>query len=349
MKRIISLLIAAFVLAFAFAGCADSGNESSLPAASSPAESSSANESSADAAEKTVVRLAGMKGPTSIGLVGLLEENANGKTQNDYVFSLHGAATEIVPLLTKGELDIAAVPANLASTLYNNTDGAVKLLAVNNLGVVYIVAKNENIASVADLRGKTIYATGKGSTPEIALRHILSGNGIDPDKDVTVEYRDEASAILPELVNNESAIAMLPQPYVTVAASQVEGLETVIDLNAEWEKLNPDCGLVTGVIVVRSEFAEANPDAVKAFLSEYKNSVEVVLNDVPAAAQLVAKHGIFEKAAVMEKAIPKCNITYIAGEDMKTPVNKYLGVSYEQNPKSVGGKLPEDDFFYIAE
>ena len=155
--------------------------------------------------------------------------------------------------------------------------------------------------------------------------------------------------MLPELVKNESAIAMLPQPYVTVASAQVEGLETVIDLNAEWEKLNPDCGLVTGVIVVRKEFAEKNPEAVKAFLKEYKASVDFVLGDVPAAAQLVAKHGIFEKAAVMEKAIPKCNITYIAGEDMKAPVNKYLGVSYEQNPKSIGGKLPEDDFFYIAE
>ncbi|MBQ9848175.1 MAG: ABC transporter substrate-binding protein [Clostridia bacterium] len=348
MKKALALILAAFMLAFALVGCVDNGGESSAPA-SSTSSSNAETESKSDIAEIPVVRLAGMKGPTSIGLVGLLEEDSKDNTQNDYEFSLHGAATEIVPLLTKGELDIAAVPANLASTLYNNTNGAIKLLAVNNLGVVYIVAKNESISSVEDLRGKTIYATGKGSTPEIALRHILSGNGIDPDKDVTIEYRDEASAVLPELVKNESAIAMLPQPYVTVASAQVEGLETVIDLNAEWEKLNPDCGLVTGVIVVRKEFAEKNPEAVKAFLKEYKASVDFVLGDVPAAAQLVAKHGIFEKAAVMEKAIPKCNITYIAGEDMKAPVNKYLGVSYEQNPKSIGGKLPEDDFFYIAE
>ncbi len=336
MKKIISLLLCFVLMLVPLASCETSGNDNSNASNASAAET-----------EKVTVRLAGMKGPTSIGLVGLLEENEKETTKNKYEFSLHGAATEIVPKLTKGELDIAAVPANLASTLYNNTEGKVQLLAVNNLGVVYIVAKNENIESVADLKGKTIFATGKGSTPEIALRHILSGNGIDPDKDVTIEFRDEASAVLPELVKNDSAVAMLPQPYVTVASAQVEGLKTVIDLNAEWEKLNPDCGLVTGVIVVRKEFADNNPDAVKAFLDEYKASVNTVLNDVPGAAQLVAKHGIFEKAAVMEKAIPKCNITYIAGEDMKAPVSKYLGVSYEQNPKSIGGKLPDDGFYYI--
>lgn len=328
MKKIVSLLLALLIFALPLAACNNPEEES-------------------DSSEKTVVRLAGMKGPTSIGLVGLLEENEKETTKNDYEFSLHGAASEIVPKLTKGELDIAAVPANLASTLYNNTNGAIKLLAVNNLGVVYIVAKNEEISSVADLNGKTIFATGKGSTPEIALRHVLEGNGIDPDNDVTIEYRDEASAILPELQKNESAIALLPQPYVTVAGSKVEGLKTVLDLNEEWEKLNPDCGLVTGVIVVRTAFAEENPEAVKAFLDEYKFSVETVLDDVPNAAQLVAKHGIFDNAAVIEKAIPKCNLTFISGEDMKTPVSKYLGVSYEQNPKSIGGKLPEDDFYYI--
>jgi NitT/TauT family transport system substrate-binding protein len=329
MKRIVSILLAFLMLLFPLASCEREvdGEQSDT--------------------EKTVVRLAGMKGPTSIGLVGLLEEDEQETTKNDYEFSLHGSASEIVPKLTKGELDIAAVPANLASTLYNNTEGEIKLLAVNNLGVVYIVAKNEEITSVADLKGKTIFATGKGSTPEIALNYILSQNGIDPDNDVTVEYRDEASAILPELQKNESAIALLPQPYVTVAASKVEGLKTVLDLNEEWEKLNPDCGRVTGVIVVRKQFAEENPEAVKAFLDEYKASVETVLNDVPNAAALVAEHGIFDNAKVIEKAIPKCNLTFISGEDMKAPVSKYLGVSYEQNPKSIGGKLPEDDFYFI--
>ncbi len=333
MKRIVSILLALLILVLPLAAC-----ETAPDGEQSQSESTG---------EKAVVRLAGMKGPTSIGLVGLLEENEKETTKNDYEFSLHGAASEIVPKLTKGELDIAAVPANLASTLYNNTNGEIKLLAVNNLGVVYIVAKNEEISSVSDLKGKTVFATGKGSTPEIALRYILSQNGIDPDADVTIEYRDEASAVLPELQKNESAIALLPQPYVTVACSKVEGLSVVLDLNEEWEKLNPDCGLVTGVIVVRKAFADENPEAVKDFLSEYKASVETVLNDVPNAAQLVQKHGIFDNAAVIEKAIPKCNLTFISGEDMKEPVNKYLGVSYEQNPKSVGGKLPEDDFYFI--
>ena len=328
MKKIISLLLVILITLLPLAAC------------------ERAVEEEFDA-ERVVVRLAGMKGPTSIGMVGLLDDNEKGSTKNDYKFSLHGAASEIVPMLIKGELDIAAVPANLAATLYNSTQGEVQLLAVNNLGVVYIVAKNEDIKSVADLKGKTIFATGKGSTPEIALRHILSANGIDHDSDVTVEYRDEASAILPELQKNESAIAMLPQPYVTVACSKVEGLKTVLDLNKEWESVNPDCGLVTGVIVVRKSFATENPQAVKDFMTEYENSVKTVLNDNKNASELVVKHGIFDNQAVIEKAIPKCNLTFISGEDMKNPVNKYLGVSYEQNPKSIGGSIPDDDFYYV--
>lgn len=338
MKRFIALFLTAILTLFAFVGCTQSNDDSG-------ADSSDAS-SAADT--KTVVRIAGMKGPTSIGLVGLLDADEKGESKNDYEFTLAGAADEITPKLIKGELDIAAVPANLASVLYNNTEGKVQLLAVNNLGVLYIVAKGESVSSVEELRGKTIYATGKGTTPEYTLRYILSENGIDPDADVTIEYKSEATEVVAAISQSENAIAMLPQPYVTVAKNKVEGLEIVLDLNEEWKKLDPDGAIVTGVIVVRKEFADANPEAVKAFLDEYKTSLNGVNADPAKGAELVVKFGIFENQAVIEKAIPACNLYYLAGDDMKTPVNNYLGVLYEQNNKSVGGKLPDEGFFYIA-
>lgn len=349
MKRLIALFLSAIMLVLAFIACAETGNTSSSTSDASSATSSAVSgDDSSKTDEKTVIRIAGMKGPTSIGLVGVMEDDDKGVAGNEYEFTVAGAADEITPLLIKGELDIAAVPANLASVLYNNTKGEIQLLAVNTLGVLYIVSKGEDIASLDDLKGKTILATGKGTTPEYTLRYILTENGIDPDKDVTLDFKSEATEVVAAMAQAETAVAMLPQPYVTVAKGKVEGLETVIDLNEEWEKINKDSGIVTGVLVVRKSFAEANPEAIKTFLGEYQVSVATVNSKVSEAAVLVEKFGIFA-ANVAEKAIPQCNITYISGEAMKSPVNTYLGVLYAQNAKSVGGKLPEDDFFYIAD
>ena len=330
MKRFIALFLILAMTLVALVGCTEAKDESSNDASDGG---------------KTTIRVAGMKGPTSIGLVGLLDADEKGEAKNDYEFTLAGTADEITPKLIKGELDIAAVPANLASVLYNNTEGKIQILAVNNLGVLYILAKGEAVESVEDLRGKTIYATGKGTTPEYTLNYILSQNGIDPATDVTIEYKSEATEVVAAISNEENAIAMLPQPYVTVAMNKVEGLEIVIDLNEEWKKINPDGAIVTGVIVVRREFAEANPDAIKAFLDEYKASIELVNGSAAVGAELVTKFGIFDNQAVIEKAIPYCNLYYMAGDDMVKPVNDYLGVLYEQNNKSVGGKLPDDGFF----
>lgn len=346
MKRFIALFLSALMLLFVFSACGNDAEEVSTPEAESKVVDNSVEESKTDL--KTVIRIAGMKGPTSIGLVGVMENNGQDPNGNEYEFTLAGAADEITPKLIKGDLDIAAVPANLASVLYNKTEGKIKLLAVNNLGVLYIVSKGESVDSLESLRGKTILATGKGTTPEYTLRYILSKNGIDPDNDVTLDFKSEATEVVAAMSKSETAIAMLPQPYVTVASNKIEGLETVIDLNEEWGKLNDGDGIVTGVIVVRSEFAEENPELIKKFLEEYKSSIDGVNKDAAATAKLVVKHGIFENEAVIEKAIPYCNITYIAGEAMKTPVGNYLGVLYEQNSQSVGGKLPEDDFYYIA-
>jgi len=295
--------------------------------------------------EKTNIKIAGLKGPTSMGLVKIMEDNENGSAANNYEFTIAGSADEITPKLTQGSLDIAAVPANLASVLYNNTDGAIEIIAINTLGVIYIVDKNEGITSLEDLKGRTIYATGKGSTPEYALRYILEENGIDPDNDVTIEWKTEPTEVVSTLAVEESGVAMLPQPYVTVAQTQIDGLEIAIDLNKEWDNLQNDSLFITGVLVARKDFVEENQEAISAFLKEYQASTEYTNNNIEDAAALIEKFDIVS-AAVAQKAIPYCNITFISGEEMKTAMNGYLEVLYEQNPASVGGTLPADDFYY---
>lgn len=350
MKKLIILILAAVMLLSLVSCDPKTQNDSSAPAAESSGSAESAEESKEASvpAEKTDIRVAGLKGPTSIGMVKLMRDAEDGNAANNYEFTVAGSADEVTPKLIKGEFDIAAIPANLAAVLYNNTEGKIRIIAINTLGVLYIVEKGGEVAKLEDLKGKTIYATGKGSTPEYTLRHILEKNGIDPDKDVTIDFKSEPSEVVPLLKKAEKAVAMLPQPYVTVASANVEGLNTVIDLNAEWGKVESDTGIITGVTVVRKAFADEHPEAVKEFLKEYGASVEYVNANVEDAAALVEKYGIVA-AAVAKKAIPQCNITFISGNEMKTPLSVYLGVLYEANAKSVGGKLPGDDICLVLE
>ena len=303
----------------------------------------------ANAEEKAAIRLGGLKGPTSMGMVKLLDDAENGLTKNSYEFTMAGSADELTPKILKGELDILAVPANLGAILSKNSGGAVQMLAVNTLGVIYIVEKGgETVQTIEDLRGKTVYATGKGSTPEYALTYLLSQHGLDVSTDVTVEWKSEPTEVVAQMATEEASVAMLPQPFVTVAAGQLENLRIALDLTKEWEALDNGSQFVTAGLIIRKEFAEANPDAVKTFLEEYAASTTYA-NEAPAeAAQLIEKYGIV-KAAVAEKAIPYCNIVCIAGEDMKQMVSGYFEVLFAQNPKAVGGELPGDDFYLIYE
>jgi len=335
MKKFLSVIMSAVLLCGALTAC------SSAPAA----EAEPTPEPAPEVVEGIDINIAGMSGPTSMGLVSMLDKASKGETVNNYNFTLAGAADEITPLLVKGELDIAAVPANLASVLFNNTEGKIQILAVNNLGVLYVVEQGETIKSFADLKGKTIYSTGKGTTPEYALNYLLTQNGVDPAADVTIEWKSEATEIVAVLKQNPDAIAVLPQPFVTVAQTQVEGLNVALSFNDEWNALGNGSSLVTGVIVARKAFVEENPAQVSAFLDEFKASTEFINTNVSEGAALVEAIGIV-KAAVAAKAIPNCNIQVMGGAEMKTVVSGYLQTLFDQNPKAVGGAMPTDEFYY---
>lgn len=344
MKRMMSLGLS-LALAISLAACSGSVSEA-VSSASATAEPTAAPEAEAPV---TTFRIAGLKGPTTMGMVKLMSDAEAGETHQDYQVTMYGAADEVVPLLVKGDIDLAAIPANLAANLYNQTEGKVQVAAINTLGVLYVVTTGDDVKSVEDLKGKTVYSTGKGTTPEYVLNYILKENGIDPEKDLTVEYKSEATEVAAALQTaDEGAIAVLPQPYVTAAQSQIEGLNVALNLTEEWNKVSTDSDLVTGVLVASTEFIEQNEAAFEEFLKDYQASIEWVNSNTADAAELVANYGIVAKAPLAQKALPACNITYVDGAEMKTKLSGYLQVLFDQNPKAVGGAMPGDDFYYGA-
>lgn len=358
MKKILALLLA-LALVFTLVACGNDANPDSNVDNDNVADNDAVvdeNNDTPDDASDTVndevsvepvtVNIASLKGPTTMGIVKLMSDSDAGNTVNNYVTSIYGAADEIVPLVVQGKVDIANVPANLAAVLYKKTEGAISVIDINTLGVLYVVETGETISSVADLAGKTIYSTGKGTTPEYVLNYILRSNGIDPENDVTIEFKSEATEVAAMLEGATDAVAVLPQPYVTVAMTKNDTIRIALDLSAEWESLD-GTKQVTGVTIVRNEFLEANPDAVAQFLADYKASVEYVNANTDEAAALVGGYDIVAEG-VAKKALPFCNIVCLTGEEMKTNLSNYLNVLFESDATAVGGQLPDDSFYYVG-
>ena len=299
---------------------------------------------------ETKIRVGALKGPTAMGMVFLMENHEKGITSPlTYDFTIRGAIDEVTTALLKGDLDVAAVPANLASILYHNTNGQIQVLTINTLGVLYLVEKGNTITSIRDLKGKTIYSSGKGATPEYSLKYLLEANGLDPEKDVTIEYKSEHTECVSALSAKDGAVALLPQPFVTTAQMNDNSIRIAIDLNKAWNDTQKDTenksALLTGVLVARKDFIRENQDALDLFLEQYEASVDQVNTKTKDAAALIEKYGII-KAAVAEKALPYCCITYIDGEEMQRKLEGYLQILYGQNPTAVGNALPEDEFYY---
>ena len=379
MKKSVSAIMAALMAAsVVLAGCG-SGNTGATAAetaagttAGAAAETSAAETSAAETLPETTppgteaekvpatltgdtgdncqagVRVGSLKGPTSMGLVYLMDKAQKGETENHYEFTMTGAADELVGKIASGDLDIALIPANVASVLYTKTQKNVTVLDINTLGVLYVVASDDSIASVADLKGKTVYMTGKGTTPEYVMNYLLKENGLAAG-DVDLQFKSEATEVASLLKENPEAIGVLPQPFATAACVQNEALKPVVDLTEAWNALNQDSGsmLVTGVTIVRSDFLRENRSPIQMFLEDHRESAQYAVDHVDETAELVAAAGIVEKAPIAKKALPYCNIVCMTGQEMKDALSGYLNVLYEQDAKSVGGQLPGDDFYYM--
>lgn len=286
--------------------------------------------------------IAALKGPTAMGLAKMMRDHEN---DDAYAFTIAASADAVTPALLKGEIDIACIPANLAAVLYNKTGGEIQVLAINTLGVLYIVENGGAVQSIDDLRGQTIVAAGKGSTPEYALRYLLRENGIDPDRDIAIDWKSEHAECVAALAAGQATIALLPQPFVTVAQSKIENLRMAIDLNEVWNALDNGSALITGVIVARRQAVEENPEAARAFLREYVESVAWTNENAADAAAIIGEYGIVD-APIAERALPHCNIVCITGAELTEKLRGYLQVLYNADPAAIGGAIPDDDFYF---
>lgn len=316
MKRIIAIITAAVMLfsLAAFAACSKKQDD-------------------------TEIRIAALKGPTGMGMVKLADK----QNYPNYTVSIEASPDALNPRIISGEVDVAAVPVNLASVLYNKLDGDISVLAVSTLGVLYVVEAGSEVNSVADLAGKTVYATGQGATPEYILNYLLDKNGVAGS--VEVNYVGEHAALATMLADGSAEIGMLPEPNVTSTLAGNDNLRIALNLTEEWNKV---CSteLVQGVVIARKSFVNEHPEAIEQFLREYEKSSAFVNENIDEAAKLIVDAGILGNVEIAKKAIPNCNISFSKGEAMHKAVEGMLTVLFEANPKSIGGKLPDKDFYY---
>ena len=298
-------------------------------------------------AEPASIRIGSLKGPTTLGILDLMDRAQKGETYDSYEFHMATGADELLPLMVQEDLDIVLVPANVAAVLYQRTQGQVVAVDINTLGVLYVVTGSPEISSVTDLAGKTIYLTGMGTTPEVSLRYVLKQNGLS-ESDYTLEFKSEATEVAAVLAENQEGIGLLPQPFVTAALLQNSSLRIALDLNDEWNKVQGEDGssMVTGVTLVRRGFLEEYPRAVERFLDEHAVSVEAINADPDNGAVLAVTAQIVANESIARQAIPNCNIVCITGQEMRTALSGYLKVLADFEPAMIGGQVPEDDFYY---
>ena len=338
-KRTFGLMAAAVAL-FAFAaGCTDAGQGATQEVTE---ETSEEIDDAGEVAAEGQIRVGSLKGPTTMGLVNLMKDSENGESLGNYSFTMETDASVLMASMISGDIDIALVPANMASIMYNKTEGQVSVIDINTLGVLECVTGNPDVSSIEDLAGQTIVTTGQGTTPEYVMEYLLSEYGVEG---YTLDFKSEATEVAAALQADSNTVAVLPQPFATVACAQNEAVASVFTLTDAWEGLGNGSKLLTGVTVVRNDYLNNNTEAVELFLSEHKASAEAAVSNVEGTSQLIAEYGIIEKAPVAAKALPKCNIVCITGEDMKAYLSGYLQVLYDADPASVGGALPDDSFY----
>ena len=364
MKRLAKIMICVClcaVLLGALAGCEKSVKEDTSSEEAQIQTETNASKDAAVSGDETTktgtaepqedpikLRIGSLKGPTTMGLLFLMEANSAGTSKNQYSFEMATAADEILSLMAKGLLDIALVPANVAATYYQKTKGSVAVIDVNTLGVLYLVSSDDSVKGLGDLKGRTIYLTGKGTTPDYVLQYLLQGAGYG-EGDVKLEYKSEATEVAAILAQTEGALGFLPQPFVTAAMMQNDKLGIVLSANDAWMETQGEnaSGLVTGVTIVRKEILEKYPHAVASFLEEHAASAAAINEDPTEGANYCLKEGIVAKEAIAIKAIPYCNVTCLTGEEMKQALQSYLEILCQFNSATVGGKLPEEDFYYL--
>ena len=320
MKKFLSLLL---VLVFSFGlltSCITEDNSNSENS-NSFSNQSNLDNNITDVENKTKVKVSVLNGTTGFGMAYLMSINEEGTAANDYEFKVETDASNIVSGLIAGDIDMAALPTNAAANVYNKSNGNVQIIAINTLGVLYLLEKGNQISSIDDLKNtdKKIYVPAQN--PRYITEYILTSNGISADRIDSVTYSTPAS-LQAAVVSGQVDLAVLPQPVVTAAITGATkagfSYTTALDLTSEWNKIPGSEKLVQGCMVVRKEFAIKNNNAVIAFLDEYEDSINYLNENPKNASDLIVKYNIFANATIAEKAVPLCNVTFMKGQEMKS-------------------------------
>lgn len=350
LKKQLSLLLCGALMVSALAGCGNGGSSSSASGSDSTSGSQSASTSAGDTSQSEAYVLPDfmvLSGPTGVGAAKLMADNEAAESYDKVAASSTVEADNqaVSSALINGDVDIAAVATNVAANLYNQSEGAVQVLAVNTLGVLYILEKGDTVTSMADLAGKTVYATGEGANPEYVLNYLLTENGVDP-ADVDIQWMT-AQEVTAQMVSSEDGICMLPVPAATALMIQDSGVREALSLSEEWSTVS-DGELAMGCIVARTDYIEENPQGVEAFLSAYEDSIAYMSDpdNLEEAAELVAQYGITANANIAKAAIPQCNLVCLTGDEMKSVLESYYQVLFDADPTSIGGALPDASFYY---
>ena len=347
MKKAISFILALAMLLALTACGAGAKTEAQPSVQTETAEPEAVPAEPAPEVEKTDVNVFVLTGPTGIGAVNMWDKAEQGEGLENYHFTAVAAPTEIVAKISGGEADIAAVSTNLASTLYHKTNGGVVILAVNTLGVLNVLDNTgAEIGSMADLKGRHIVTTGQGANPEYIINYLLRESGLDPEKDVSIEFKADGSELVTVWATDPEAAIIAPQPVATAIKGKYEGSALALSLTDEWEKVSPDSELMMGCMIVRRAFLDEHPEAVATFLANYEASVSAANADPETTGALCEQYGIVAQAKMAQAAIPNCNLCYITGEALRSGLTGYLQVLLDADPTSVGGALPDDDFWY---
>ena len=332
-KRLLVLSLMAILILSALAAC---GRDSAPVAAGQ------------DGSGPLDMQIGTLNGNMGVAMAWLMEQAELGIPFDNYSFERRTAPDQLTAALLSGQVQIAALPTNVAATLYNRSEGLIQMIAISAYGVLHILENGEEINAIADLRGRTIHTTGQAANPEFILNHILEQNGLTPGVDVFVQFhQNEALAAL--MAAGEIDLSMMPEPMVTSVLAQNENVRVALDMTTEWDAVGDGSSLVMSCIVVRRDFAEAHPEAVLRFLDYFRQSVEETVANPAEAAQLIAKFEIIASPAIAERAIPGCNLTFITGADMEPTIRGYFQVLYTANPDAIGGAMPDAAFYFLAE
>lgn len=302
------------------------------------------SEATAALAEPLQLTVAGLKGPSSIGMLRMIESEPVFGEDVETEYQIVDEPQLMIARIMSGEADIAAVPINLAAVLYNK-GAPYRLGAVTGDGLLHIVSSREDIGSVEDLKGKRIYCIAQGSTPEFVLRYVLEKSGIDPDTEVELDFSFDHVAIAPQLIAGKVDLAVLPEPFVSIVASKNPAVQPVIDLQQVWAELSGtgDTYPITATLVRNSLYRE-HPEALKAFFAAYRESIDWA-NANPAEAGGLAGKYMEMPAPIIAKAMPRLNLRYQSPREARSRVEELYQVFHGFAPASVGGTIPGDEFY----